>query len=37
MSGVSLSTGATQDSVLTSQKHNVKLDSGTQMILRVIP
>jgi len=37
MSGVSLSTGAAQDSLLTSQKHNVKLDSGTQMILRVIP
>jgi len=34
MSGVSLSAGATQDSVLTSEKHNVKLDSGTQMILR---
>ncbi len=37
MSGVSLTTGAAQDSVLSSQKHNVKLDSGTQMILRVIP
>jgi hypothetical protein len=36
MSGVSLSTGAAQDSLLTSPKHNVKLDSGTQMILRVI-
>ena len=36
MSGVSLSTGAAQDSLLTSQKHNVKLDSGTQMILRVV-
>jgi hypothetical protein len=35
MSGVSLTTGATQDSLLTSEKHNVKLDSGTQMILRV--
>jgi hypothetical protein len=35
MSGVSLSTGAAQDSVLSSAKHNVKLDSGTQMILRV--
>ena len=35
MSGVSLSTGAAQDSVLSSFKHNVKLDSGTQMILRV--
>lgn len=37
MSGVSLTTGAAQDSLLSSQKHNVKLDSGTQMILRVIP
>jgi hypothetical protein len=37
MSGVSLSTGTAQDSLLSSQKHNVKLDSGTQMILRVIP
>jgi hypothetical protein len=36
MAGVSLSTGAAQDSVLSSPKHNVKLDSGTQMILRVI-
>lgn len=35
MSGVSLSAGPTQDSVLTSEKHNVKLESGTQMILRV--
>ncbi len=35
MSGVSLSTGAAQDSLLSSPKHNVKLDSGTQMILRV--
>lgn len=34
MSGLSLSTGAAQDSVISSQKHNVKLDSGTQMILR---
>jgi len=34
MSGVSLSAGPTQDSVLTSEKHNVKLDSGTQMVLR---
>jgi hypothetical protein len=37
MSGVSLSSGAAQDSLITSPKHNVKLDSGTQMILRVIP
>lgn len=35
MSGVSLSAGPQQDSVLTSEKHNVKLESGTQMILRV--
>jgi hypothetical protein len=34
MSDVSLSAGPTQDSVLTSEKHNVKLDGGTQMILR---
>jgi hypothetical protein len=37
MSGLSLSTGAAQDSLLTSPKHNVKLDGGTQMILHVIP
>jgi hypothetical protein len=36
MSGLSLSVGSAQDSLLTSQKHNVKLDSGTQMILRVV-
>jgi hypothetical protein len=35
MSGVSLSAGPTQGSVLTSEKHNVKLESGTQMVLRV--
>jgi hypothetical protein len=35
MSGVSLSAGPAQDSLLTSEKHNVKLESGTQMILRV--
>jgi hypothetical protein len=35
ISGVSLSPGPTQDSVLTSEKHNVKLESGTQMVLRV--
>jgi hypothetical protein len=35
MSGISLSPGPAQDSVITSEKHNVKLDSGTQMILRV--
>ncbi len=34
MSGVELSEAA-QDSVLTSKKHNVKLESGMQMILRV--
>ena len=34
MSDVSLSPGPSQDSVLTSEKHNVKLESGTQMILR---
>jgi hypothetical protein len=34
MSDVSLSPGPAQDSVLTSEKHNVKLESGTQMILR---
>jgi len=36
MPGVSLSTGTAEDSLLSSQKHNVKLDSGTQMILRVM-
>jgi hypothetical protein len=35
ISGVSLGPGPDQDSVLTSEKHNVKLESGTQMILRV--
>jgi hypothetical protein len=35
MSGVSLSAGPAQDSVITSEKHNVKLENGTQMILRV--
>jgi hypothetical protein len=35
ISGVSLSPGPAQDSVLTSEKHNVKLEGGTQMILRV--
>jgi hypothetical protein len=37
MPGVSLSTGAAQDSLLSSPRHNIKLDGGTQMILRVIP
>lgn len=31
----SLAPGPAQDSLLTSEKHNVKLESGTQMILRV--
>jgi hypothetical protein len=35
ISGVSLSIGAAQDSVFTSPKHNVKLEGGTQMILKV--
>lgn len=35
MPGVSLSTGTAEDSFLSSQKRNVKLDSGTQIILRV--
>jgi hypothetical protein len=34
MSGVSLNTGTAQDSILTSEKHNIKLESGMQMILR---
>jgi hypothetical protein len=34
MSGVTLSAGSEQDSILTSNKHNVKLESGMQMILR---
>jgi hypothetical protein len=34
MSGVSLTAGAAQDSVLSSNKHNIKLESGMQMILR---
>jgi hypothetical protein len=33
--GASLSVGPAQDSVISSQKHNVKLESGAQMILRV--
>jgi hypothetical protein len=36
ISGVSLSAGSAEDSLISSQKHNVKLDSGTQMILRVM-
>jgi hypothetical protein len=35
MPELSLAPGPAQDSVLTSEKHNVKLESGTQMILRV--
>jgi|SRR5271163_1402840 len=34
MSGVSLSAGSAQDSVLTSNKHTIKLEKGMQMILR---
>ncbi|HKN69962.1 MAG TPA: hypothetical protein VJX30_02960 [Terriglobales bacterium] len=34
MPGVTLSAGSAQDSILTSKKHNVKLDSGMQMILK---
>ena len=35
LSGISLSAGSAQDSLISSQKRNVKLDSGTQMILHV--
>ena len=34
MPGFSLSQGRMQDSVITSQEHNVKLESGTQILLR---
>ena len=34
MSGVELSSGTAQDSLLSSKKHNVKIESGMQMILR---
>jgi|SRR5579862_285772 len=34
ISGVSLSAGPAHDTILTSEKHNVKLESGTQMVLR---
>jgi hypothetical protein len=37
MSGVSLAPGGAEDSVISSQKHNLQLISGTQMILCVIP
>jgi hypothetical protein len=36
MPGVSLSTGTAGDSLLSSAKRNVKLDSGTQMILCIV-
>ena len=36
ISGISLSAGSAEDSLISSQKRNVKLDSGTQMILRVM-
>jgi hypothetical protein len=32
--GLSLSQGSMQDSLVSSQDHNVKLDSGTQILLR---
>lgn len=35
MSGVTLTSGSNHESVVSEQKHNVKLDSGTQMVLRV--
>jgi len=34
MSGVELGTGSAQESLLTSKKHNVKIENGMQMILR---
>ncbi len=34
MSDIALAPGPAQDSLLTSEKHNVKLESGTQMIVR---
>jgi hypothetical protein len=34
MSGVTLSAGTNNDSLLTSKKHNVKIEDGMQMILR---
>jgi len=36
MSGVSLNADAQGNSTITSQKHNVKLDSGTQMVLKTV-
>jgi len=35
MPDLSLAAGPAQDSILASEKHNVKLETGTQMILRV--
>jgi hypothetical protein len=35
MPELTLAPGPAQDSVLSSEKHNVKLESGTQMILEV--
>ncbi len=34
-SGITLNPGPSQDTMFTSEKHNVKLDGGTQMVLRV--
>jgi hypothetical protein len=34
LKGYSLSQGAMQDSVISSQDHNVKLESGTQILLK---
>jgi hypothetical protein len=34
MSAVELGTGNAQESLLTSKKHNVKIENGMQMILR---
>lgn len=34
LKGLTLSQGAMQDTVISSQEHNVKLDSGTQILLR---
>ncbi|HTZ97882.1 MAG TPA: hypothetical protein VMB18_15880 [Terriglobales bacterium] len=35
ISDISLSAGSQGDTTITSQKHNVKLESGTQMILKI--
>ncbi len=37
MSGVSLASGGAEGSVISSQKHNLQLVSGTQVILCVVP